>query len=680
MAFLNPLFLLGVAAAAIPILVHLVRKTRARKVEFASLMFLRRIEQKTVRKRKLRNLALLALRCLALLLLALAFARPYFPSQSSSASTGDRASVVILLDTSYSMRYSDVFESARAAARDAINGAGAGAQVAVVSFAQNSEVVMPLKVNPAEALASLNNLTPGLGSTDYMQAIQAAESILKESAGTARSVYLISDFQETGWDRAAPPAKLSPGIELVPVDVGQAKASNIAVTDVKADAVIYGQKYPGKIIARLNNFDRDRDVEAAVELRLNDLVVERRQVRIDPASARAVEFADFNVPDGSNRASVEITGDDFTLDNKYFFSVTREDQTKVLAIETATRGRSESFFIQQSLLAGENTRYELTVRTAGSTSPSDVDSYRVIIVNDVQGVSDSLASALKGFVERGGGLILVAGKHTEPADFERAFGGIAPAQLLEKSQVRGGYALMSQIKTDHPVFSLFARSGRLTSTKVYAYHRSEPRPDALTVAALDDGSPVMVERLAGGGKVLQLTTTLDTAWNDLPLTPLFLPFVRQMLEYLDGREGVSSYTIGQVFAARPDSGGALPLVEGPGGNRVEDARKTPSGELSINASEAGFYSLRYPTAQEHVAVNLDTRDSDLTRLDVNEFVAAVLPDGAGQSARPAPSEKMGPEEIEGRQRLWLPLLITALILFIAEALIARRIRVAKMAG
>lgn len=680
MAFLNPLFLLGVAAAAIPIFVHLVRRTRARKVEFASLMFLRRIEQKTIRKRKLRNLALLALRCAALLLLALAFARPYFPSQSSSASTGDRPASVILVDSSYSMRYADVFDRARAAARETIGNQGAGAQVALVSFAQNSEVLMPLKANAAEALALVDNLQPGLGSTDYMQAIQAAESILKDSTATAKSVYLISDFQETGWDRAAPPVKLSPGIELIPVEVGQPRASNVAVTDVRADAIIYGQKYPGKVVARLNNFSSDQEVETAVELRLNDLVVERREVRIDPASTQTIEFAGFNVPDGSNRASVEITGDDFTLDNKYFFSVSREDQTRVLAIETATRGRSESFFIQQSLLAGENTRYELTVKTAGAISPSDVDSYRVIIVNDAQEISDSLAAALKGFVERGGGLILVAGKHTEPADFERTFGTIAPAQLLEKSQPRGGYALMSQIKTDHPVFSLFARSGRLTSTRVYAYHRAEPRPESVTIAALDDGSPVMIERLAGSGKVLQLTTTLDTAWNDLPLTPLFLPFVRQMLEYLDGREGISAYTIGQVFAARPDAGGALPLVEGPAGNRIEDARKNPSGELSINAAEAGFYRLRYQARQENVAVNLDTRDSDLTRLDLNEFMGAVLPERAGQNARPAPSEQIGPEEIESRQRLWLPLLIAAMILFVAEALIARRIRVAKMAG
>src|ERR1044072_8124568 len=105
MAFLNPVFLIGALAAAVPVLVHLVRRTRAVKIQYPSLMFLRRIEQKTIRKRKLRNLLLLALRCAALLLLALAFARPYSTVPPRvSASSGSKASV-ILVDGSYSMRY-----------------------------------------------------------------------------------------------------------------------------------------------------------------------------------------------------------------------------------------------------------------------------------------------------------------------------------------------------------------------------------------------------------------------------------------------------------------------------------------------------------------------------------------------------------------------------------------------
>src|SRR5437870_10873685 len=98
MAFLNPIFLLGAIAAGLPLLVHLVRRTRAPRIQFPSLMFLRKIEQKTIRRRKLRNLLLLLLRCAALLLLAFAFSRPFFTGSSPVSASGDHVSTVILVE------------------------------------------------------------------------------------------------------------------------------------------------------------------------------------------------------------------------------------------------------------------------------------------------------------------------------------------------------------------------------------------------------------------------------------------------------------------------------------------------------------------------------------------------------------------------------------------------------
>jgi hypothetical protein len=676
MAFLNPIFLLGAMAAALPVLAHLVRRTRAAKIQFPSLMFLRRIEQKTIRKRRLRNLLLLALRCAALLLLALSFARPYFTSATSAASSS-LSSSVILIDGSYSMRYGDGFNRARQAARNVINDTAANEQVALVLFSQSYDIIMPLKQNRAEALALLDQMQPGLGSTDYLQAIQAAVSILKDAGGRERRIHLISDFQDAGWNRSAAPVKLPPDIKLNPIDVSEAKPVNLAVTEVKADPIVYAQKYAGKVVARISNFGEEPINDATVDFKLNDLTVERRQVKLDGGGSQSVEFAGFNVPEGSNRASIEITGDSFALDNKFFFTIKRENQTKVLLIDTATRGRSESFFLQQSLAAGENNQHALTVKTAGTANPSEIDSYRTVIVNDASGISEAVASALKSFAERGGGLILAAGKHTDAGEFNRAFAGVAPAQIGEVVQARG-YSLVSQVKMDHPIFSPFSRSGRLTSTRVYAYHRATPNEGTTTIAALDDSSPIIVEGLAGRGKVLLINTTLDTAWNDLPLTPMFLPLVRQMLEYLGGREAVSAYAIGQVLAAPPDADGSLPAIESPSGRRIDDARKNATGEMAVDASEIGFYKFRYRDRTEQAAVNLDTKESDLAQLDVGEFVASITPGQADNQAQPASPPRMTGEEIEAKQRLWLPLLVMALLLFVSEALLARRIRIAKL--
>ncbi len=491
MAFLNPIFLLGAIAAGVPVLVHLVRRTRAPRVPFPSLMFLRKIEQKTIRRRKLRNLLLLLMRCAALLILAVAFSRPFFTGSTPVSAAGDHTSTVILIDGSYSMRYGEVFNRARQSARNMINDAAGDEQLAVVLFAKNYQVLMPLKADRAEASMAVSQMQPGLDSTDYLQAIQAADAILKDASRGQRRVYLISDFQEAGWNRTAPQVKLAPDVKLFPIDVSEAKVANLAVSGVIADPVVYTQKYAGKAVARVSNFGTDDVDTAAIELKLNDLPVERKPLKLNAGGIQNVEFTGFNVPEGSNRATVDITGDNFTLDNRFFLAIRREDQTRVLAIETAARGRSESFFLQQSLAAGENNQHALTLKTAGSVNPTELDPYRVVILNDAAGISQGLAAGLIAFVERGGGLIVAAGKHTDAGDFNRLLGPIAPAQLGEVVQSRG-YALMSQVKTDHPIFGAFARSGRLTSTRVYGYHRATAKEGALVIAALDDGSPMGV--------------------------------------------------------------------------------------------------------------------------------------------------------------------------------------------
>jgi hypothetical protein len=678
MAFLNPIFLLGALAAAVPVLVHLVRRTRAVRMQFPSLMFLRRIEQKSIRQRRLRNLLLLALRCAALLLLAIAFARPYFTGASKASASGTQSSSVILMDASYSMRYGGVFERARQAARNIVNEAPSSEQFAVVQFGRSYDVVMPLKAARDEALAAISQMQPGLTATDYLQAVQAAISLLKDAGGTKR-IHLISDFQDSGWNRRAAPVKLPAGIELVPIDVSDAAPSNLAVLDVKAEPVVYQQKYAGKLAARVANYGAQPIASATVDFKLNDLTVERRQLKLDANEQGVVEFSGFNVPEGANRASIEVSGDAFTLDDKSFFTIRREDQGKVLVIDTATRGRSESFFLQQSLVAGENNQYAVTTKTVGTTNPAEVESYRVVIVNDAGGINEALASAIKAFAERGGGVILAAGRHTEAGEFNRVFAGLAPAQIGETVQSRG-YALMSQLKSDHPIFAPFQRGGRLASTRVYGYHRATAGEAATTIAALDDGTPVIVEGLAGRGKVLLMTTTLDTAWNDLPLTPMFLPLARQMLEYLGGRETPAAYTIGQVIAAPPDADGSQPAIDNPEGGRLNDARQNPTGELAFDASELGFYKFRYRDRTDYRAVNLETTESDFAKLNVNDFVASLAPDAGDRDVQPVQSPRLTAEETEARQRLWLPLLLLALALFVAEAALARRIRIAKLVG
>jgi hypothetical protein len=308
-----------------------------------------------------------------------------------------------------------------------------------------------------------------------------------------------------------------------------------------------------------------------------------------------------------------------------------------------------------------------------------LDQFRVVILNDVSGISQELATALKGFAARGGGLVIAAGKHTDSADFNRLFANIAPAHVGDVAQARGGYSLISDVSLDHPVFSAFKKGGHLPPIRVYAYHRLEPAERASALATLDDGNPLIVEGLAGTGKVLLVGTTLDNAWTDLPITPMFLPLIHQVLDYMVGRGTAPAYKIGQAIVALADTDGSPPQMQDPRGGAAE-VTSSKEGAPTATARETGFYLLKYHDRADYIAVNLDTRESDLSKLDVAEFTAAVTADRKNDASVAEDARLLTPADIESRQRLWIPLLLMSLALFVAEAILARRIRIARLVG
>lgn len=674
MSFLNPLFLLGLAAIAAPIIVHLVRRTKAPRIEFPSLMFVRRVPQRTIRRRQMHNWLLLLLRCLAFLLLVTAFVRPYFGS-GQAENVGQRANV-ILLDTSFSLRYGNRFEQAKARARALVDQAGGNERFALITFGQGYDVQSRFTADANQLKAVIDNLQPGASGTDYTQALRGAEGLYKEIGAPDKRIFLISDFQTAGRNPAEAEYRLPKDIKLVPIDLGDQNSPNLAIAETNVQPVIYQAKYADKLTSRIANFSDEEKTGVRVEFLLNDRTVEKREIKIPARDATTVEFTGFNLNEGVNRGVIQIEGDNFAYDNKLYFTLRRAEQLKALAIETATRGRSESFYLRNALTTGENLPFSLEIKTAGSVNPSELHQYRVIIVNDAA-LNQALASQLIKFVESGGGLIIAAGPHTEASAFNQAFANIAPAKLEEAVQLRGDYVVLSEIKTDHPIFELFRQSGRLAAARVFGFHRAAPREGAAVVARFENGSPALIEAAHGSGKMLLFTSTLDASWNDLPLTPIYLPLVRQMARHLGERETPAWHPVGQTFVVAQGKDGAPPAIDLPSGERLTERKQTATGELIVAAREPGFYRLRYPDHPDFAAANVNGRESDLAKLDVNEFVATMT--GADPKATNAvASEKLSNEEIEGRQRVWWWVLMAVLLLFLSEAVLARRTKIARV--
>ena len=680
MSFLTPLFLLGAAALAAPILVHLVRRTRARRVQFPALVFVRQVPQRTIRRRTIQNLLLLIIRCLAILLIVIAFARPFFTGGSAAKLTSGAGATVILIDDSLSMRRDQLFSEAQSKAETAIDDAPNNELIALLSFDKRYTVINRFVTEKNRLRFGVKSLNAGWDGTDYEQALRGAESLLAElKTSGIKKIVMISDFQAIGWNQSLATFKLANDTQLTTLDVGgNNPPANVAVTNVEARGTVFGQKYSDNLAVHVTNFSDSARDRVQLDFQINDQTVEKREINLNSRDSRVVEFNNFNLNDGANRCVIEINSADFPADNRFYFTLKRQAPAKALIIESSTRGRSDSLHLQSALTTDNDLPFDFTLKTSGSVDPGRLSEYSLIILNDAGSITPALADSLSKFVSNGGRLIVATGPRTEVNSFTNALQQVMPATLSEAVQTKAGETVaISDVKFDHPIFEVFQQSGRLAAAHVNGYFRSQPTTNAAVLARFEDGSPALLESHTGKGLVILFTSSLGPSWNDLPLTPLYLPFVHQMVRYAGTREENAWYRLGQTFTVAKESEGGVPAIDSPSGARLSENRLTPTGDLLVTGREPGFYRLRYDVRPDFAAVDLDGAEGDFTKLDFGQFVAGVT-GGAGNAESSEAERKLGNEEVEGRQRIWWSLLMIALLLLLAESIIARRTRVVKM--
>jgi hypothetical protein len=243
------------------------------------------------------------------------------------------------------------------------------------------------------------------------------------------------------------------------------------------------------------------------------------------------------------------------------------------------------------------------------------------------------------------------------------------AGVVDRSADWGG--TLAFLDYDHPVFELFRRprSGDFSSARFLRY-RTLRAGDATVLARFDDGAPALVETRLGEGRVLLWTSSLDTLWNDLPLQPVFLPFLHRLLAHAAG------------YVEQPAWRQVGEVLELPELNEGRWVGLTPVAEEGLAGGEgrfvelaaAGFYELRPSADQDEaalvtVAVNVDPRESDLTAADPEEVAAGLVRVESAASGGAA----LGDDDRERRQKGWWFLLLAALAVLAAETLLSNRL-------
>jgi hypothetical protein len=695
-SFLTPLFLLGLAALAVPVLIHLTQKERKSVVHFPSLMFLRKIPYESVQRRRIRDWLLLALRLAAIALVVTAFARPFLRGTNLAAAPGGARDIVVLLDRSYSMGYADSWSRAQRAAAQAIDSATPADRISVVLFADTAEIVLRSTPDRSRAVAEINAATPGPGSTKYGPALKLAGSLLAESLLPRKEVIVVSDFQRGGW-QPDDTLRLPGGTTITTAIVEGAEGASLALTPV---ALLRSREnaQPERVTVTAGVLNRTATAAADVpiNLEIDGRVVQDLKITVGPSASASISFAPVTITSPNTRAIVRLGAaggasvDALARDNIFNFVLTPAAPVPVM---TVSQGPADAtLHLSRALAIGEAPHFDAAMQSPEALAGDAMNRARVILLNDVA-ISDAVAAKLVAFVEGGGGLLMALGPRASWPSSRAAWLPATIGQTVDRT--RGAAARLSGMDYVHAIFEPFRapRSGDFSTARFYSYRSLAAAKDATVIARFDTGEPALVERAAGRGRVIVFGSTLDLNWNDLALKPMFLPFVHQLGRHLSGfKEQPAWLTIGQVLdvdaaeiAAGATSGSAARAAAGrtiltPSGQRRDlqppasaSPGQTPAA-AALELTEQGFYEIRGSGREAGptivAASNVSLAESNLDRMDAKELVAAVT--GNGPSGSTSGQDVLPDEAQELAQRVWWYLLFAGILLLIAETALAHR--------
>lgn len=686
MTFLNPLLLLGLAAAALPLLIHLFNLRQPRRIDFSSLQFVRVLEESTMRRMKVRNWLLLALRMLALAFLVLAFARPTIPAGGDAGAAGEEAQVlVVVVDNSFSMQARDAegrfLDQAKELARALVQEAGAGREVVLAATAQEG---LQRFRRTEEALEAIGELELASGAASLVETVRRAVGAVEERA----EVVLFADLQESTWSGGGESAMdgLSARVTLVPV--GERRPANVGVTDVRVLDELVEVGEPVEVRATLTHTgDRQQDLVASLYLE-----GERRAQRaasLGADSSRSVTFAVTPDRRGWLEGRVELNQGGLPFDDVYPFVLHVPERRQVLVVRGS---ESSTRYLELALAAREEGMQTETI-AASQLGGAALPDYDAVVLAGIATLTEGELRRIADYVKNGGGLLLLPGAVSSTSAYDALLQALQAGRLRERLGTPGSTEALTSVRRaerEHPLFrGMFRSAGAdrpIEQPELYAMWRYQPGGgDESSVIRAGNGYPVLQDIRPEGGRALLLTTALDPAWSTLPVRGLFVPLMHRSIYYLS-----SSRLRGEELAAgRPGTitvraGGSAPvqLVQGDT-VRVQPRQRLALGgrvvEVGLAVPSPGVYAVEQEGQQlGKVVVRGDAAESILGALEPDEAAARfetltggpvrVVETGRRETA----SFLQAYERLQHGRELWNVCIALALILLAAEMVVARK--------
>jgi hypothetical protein len=699
MSFLAPLFLLGAAAIALPVLFHLVRRSTRERQSFSSLMFLKASPPRLSRRSRIEHWLLLLLRGAAVVLLAFAFARPFLQRQFSPPVVDESSErVLVLLDNSASMQRTGFWAEALASAQRVVRETSPLDEVALYTFARDLQPLITFDqwnaASPGERMAlaeeRLRAAEPGWSGTHLGQALISAAELAAEQ-GRAEQVrkvriVLVSDLQEGARLNALQGYTWPNGVELAVEAVAPKRRSNASLQLIteRVETLDTSPREPG-VRLRVSNDPDSKKEQFLVGWSAQDekgWVANPIEVYVPPGQSRIVFLP--GVDTNSAAARVRLMGDEEAFDNVVFVSVPKALVVTVLYLgnEEETDARQPLYYLKRALQSTARQVVRVTSHRTDVPIPQElVNEADLLIMTDSAG--DSLP-ALRKVIEAGKVALYVPKSSAASHGLLQLLGvgnGAGSADGMNSSADesdgrRTQYAMLAEIDFRHPVFAPFAdpRFSDFTRIQFWKYRRLDPLtfPAGRVLAKFDTGDPALMEVPLGGGRVFAMASGWHPEDSQLALSTKFVPLLYAFIEQSGAPPPPPvQYFVGDnVLFADFKSSAPVEVLSEHGLSSLDSPKDAFTG-----TTRPAVFAARSGGEQRSFAVNLDPMESRTAAVHSEELEslgAPVIREGSAPEKIAAAQVQVHRTELEKSQKLWRWLILGCIGVLLGETWLAGR--------
>ncbi len=683
MAFLNPLFLFGLLAAGIPLLIHLWNRRQAATIDFSSLMFLVTAHRQNVKRLQLRQLLILLLRMLIIALIALSLARPFLTLGLPLAAVRARTDIVVVLDNSFSMTYQDVdgvwFDNAKKKANEILSSLRHGDSASVILMSDiPNPIYRELTPDINGVIKSINDTQVSYRGTNVQSSIELAHKILSKSNHTNKELYIISDFTKNGWENWSQIPNIS-GSRIILIPIRSNRTHNTNIEEISPSHQLIGVDLPLYLNIKTNNHSDTPLTQTTLSMYTKNKKQIEQSFSANPHELISKSISHSFPAPGFHIGSFELTSDRLNIDNKRYFVLKVLGDIRVLCVsdnnEIIILSLNPLFNSPESVGQGKNSMILPIPCHISEFDEYPLDDIDIILFTDVSSISERSESKIIEFIRKGKDIIAFVSEKSNftwsPAEFNQVEEWDRPRKIIQYDKT-------------HPIFEIF-EEGVLSGQYAPQFYRGLTTvlsKGSNIIASLDDDTPFLIEKQEKNSKIIFYNVSLDSdsIRNELLLNPYFLPLIQNTVLYANYDETQRNILIGESYIKKYNNLIGSPVwikrVDSVDENEGTTVIIQEDGSLKYNSTEEpGIYQVDISSEgnlyREFFAVNTHPSESNLEQIhlkDASQKINAQTQslDGVEFDSKSLDLHRHGRE-------IWGELLLLAVCLLLVEGFLSNRV-------